>query len=44
MGLLQDLLTEVPLSAVLRERVALAEDRYERAIKESEGYKQRIAG
>ena len=43
MGIIQDLLTEVPLSAVMRERVALAEEKYERATKESEGYKQRIA-
>ncbi len=42
MGLLQDLLKEVPLSSVLRERVALAEEKYERASKEIEDYKQRI--
>ena len=43
MGLLQDLLKEVPLSSVLKERVALAEEKYENAVKEMEGYKQRIA-
>jgi hypothetical protein len=43
MGLLQDLLKEVPLSSVLKERVALAEEKYESAVKEIEGYKQRIA-
>jgi len=43
MGLLQDLLKEVPLSSVLRERVALAEEKYERASREAETYKQRIA-
>jgi hypothetical protein len=31
MGLLQEMLKEVPLSSVLRERVALAEQRYELA-------------
>jgi hypothetical protein len=30
MGWLQDLLKEVPLSSVLKERVALAEEQYER--------------
>ncbi|MGA9195106.1 MAG: hypothetical protein WB037_08455 [Pseudolabrys sp.] len=43
MSLLQDLLKEVPLSSVLRERVALAEDKFERASKEIDGYRQRIA-
>ena len=43
MGWLQDLLKEVPLSNVLRERVALAEETYDRAIREIEDYKQRIA-
>jgi hypothetical protein len=37
------LLTEVPLSAVLKERVALADQKYERAKEEIEGYKRRIA-
>jgi hypothetical protein len=43
MGAIQDLLTEVPLSAVLKERVALADQKYERAREEIEGYKKRIA-
>ena len=43
MGTIQDLLTEVPLSAVLKERVALADQKYERAREEIEGYKRRIA-
>lgn len=43
MGAIQDLLTEVPLSAVLKERVALADQKYERAREEIEGYKRRIA-
>jgi DNA-binding MarR family transcriptional regulator len=42
-SLLQDLLTGVPLSAVLQERVALAEEKYQRAIHENENYKQRVA-
>jgi hypothetical protein len=42
MGAIQDLLTEVPLSAVLKERVALADQKYERAQEEIEGYKRRI--
>ena len=42
MGWLQDLLKEVPLSSVLKERVELAEAKYEGALKESAGYKQRI--
>ena len=33
MSLLQDLLKEVPLSSVLKERVALAEDRFEKSSK-----------
>jgi DNA-binding MarR family transcriptional regulator len=41
-SLLQDLLTGVPLSAVLQERVALAEEKYQRAIHENESYKQRV--
>jgi hypothetical protein len=39
MGAIQDLLTEVPLSAVLKERVALADQKYERAKEEIEGYR-----
>jgi hypothetical protein len=35
MGAIQDLLQEVPLSAVLRERVALAEQKYEAAMTEN---------
>jgi hypothetical protein len=35
MGAMQDLLQEVPLSAVLRERVALAEQKYEAAMTEN---------
>jgi hypothetical protein len=44
MGCLQDLLKEVPLSSVLRERVALAEEKFERVNKELETCKQRVAG
>jgi hypothetical protein len=41
MSLLQDLLTEVPLSAPLRARIALAEEKYVRANEEiDEGYKR----
>jgi hypothetical protein len=43
MGWLQDLLKEVPLSSVLKERVALAEQMYDQAAKEIEGYKQQVA-
>lgn len=43
MGWLQDLLQEVPLSGVLRERVALAEEKYERALKELEELRRRNA-
>jgi hypothetical protein len=43
MGLLQDLLKEVPLSSVLKERVALAEEKHARAMEENEGYKKRVA-
>ena len=39
-SVLQELLTEVPLSAVLRERVARAEERYAR---ELENCRQRVA-
>ena len=43
MGWLQDLLQEVPLSAVLKERVALAEQQYERATQEISSYQEQIA-
>jgi hypothetical protein len=42
MGWLQDLLTEIPLSSVLRERVAFAEERFEAGNKQIADYKQRI--
>jgi DNA-binding HxlR family transcriptional regulator len=42
MGAIQDLLQEVPLSAVLKERVALAEQKYEAAMRENATLKQRI--
>jgi hypothetical protein len=42
MGAIQDLLQEVPLSAVLRERVGLAEAKYNLAVKENEDLKQRL--
>ena len=45
MGWLTDLLQEakeVPISAVLRERVALAEQKYEGAMKENTDLKQRV--
>lgn len=42
MGWLEDLLKEVPLSSVLRERIALAEEKYERATRENENLKQRL--
>jgi hypothetical protein len=42
MGAIQDLLQEVPLSAVLRERVALAEQKYEIATRENADLKQRL--
>jgi len=43
MGMLQDLLEEIPQLTLVKERVALAEEVYERAIKENEELKQRIA-
>jgi len=43
MGMMQDLLEEIPHLTVVKERIALAEDAYERAIKENEELKQRIA-
>jgi hypothetical protein len=42
-SLLQELLTKVPLPAMLRERVALADEKYQRAIDEVESLKQRFA-
>lgn len=42
MGAIQDLLQEVPLSAVLKERVALAEQKYEGAMRENANLKQRV--
>jgi hypothetical protein len=42
MSLLQDLLQEVPLSAVLRERVTLAESRFAEANRQMETLKQRV--
>ena len=42
MGALQDLLQEVPLSAVLRERVALAEQKYEAAMRENAELRHRL--
>ncbi|MET4601084.1 DNA-binding MarR family transcriptional regulator [Bradyrhizobium sp. JR4.1] len=43
MGWLQDLLQEVPLSGVMRERVKLAEERYAAASEQVEILKQRVA-
>lgn len=43
MGTIQDLLTEVPLSAVMKERVALAEQKYERAEKEVEQLRAKVS-
>jgi DNA-binding transcriptional ArsR family regulator len=43
MGWLQDLLQEVPLSSVLKERVALAEDRFESAKQQIDAYKVKVA-
>jgi DNA-binding MarR family transcriptional regulator len=42
MGTIQDLLQEVPLSAVLKERVALVEQKLELAIGENADLKRRI--
>jgi len=42
MGTIQDLLQEVPLAAVLRERVALAEQKYEAALRENAELKKRV--
>lgn len=43
MGSIQDLLTEVPLSAVMRERVALAEQKFDQAVAEAEELRQKVA-
>jgi DNA-binding transcriptional ArsR family regulator len=43
MGSIQDLLQEVPLAAVLRERVALADQKYEAAVREVEDLKPKVA-
>jgi hypothetical protein len=43
MGAIQDMLQEVPLAAVLRERVALAEQKYEAAVREVEALKAKVA-
>jgi hypothetical protein len=42
MGTIQDLLQEIPLSAVLKERVALAEQKYEGAMKENASLKEQV--
>jgi DNA-binding MarR family transcriptional regulator len=42
MGSIQDLLQEVPLAAVLRERVALADQKYEAALREVEQLKRKV--
>jgi DNA-binding MarR family transcriptional regulator len=42
MGSIQDLLQEVPLAAVLRERVALADQKYEAALHEVELLKRKV--
>ena len=43
MGWIKDLLTEVPLSAVLQQRIALAEQKFDRAVAEAEELRQRVA-
>lgn len=43
MGSIQDLLQEVPLAAVLRERVALADQKYEAALRDVEQLQRRVA-
>jgi DNA-binding MarR family transcriptional regulator len=43
MGLIQDLLEQVPLAAVLRERVALADQKYEAAMRDVEELKRKVA-
>jgi DNA-binding MarR family transcriptional regulator len=42
MGTIQDLLQEVPLSAVLKERVALAEQRFDLAMSENAVLRERV--
>jgi DNA-binding MarR family transcriptional regulator len=42
MGSIQDLLQEVPLAAVLRERVALADQKYEAALREVGDLKRKV--
>jgi DNA-binding transcriptional ArsR family regulator len=42
MGWIEDLLKEVPLSAVLKERVELADQKYEAAMRENEALKRRL--
>jgi hypothetical protein len=42
MGSIQDLLQEVPLAAVLKERVALADQKYESAMKELDDLKKKV--
>jgi len=43
MGWIKDALSEVPLSAVLKERVELADQKYEQAEREAEGLRKKIA-
>ncbi len=43
MGWLLDTLKEVPLSAVLKERIALAEQKYDRAVEETQELRKKIA-
>jgi DNA-binding transcriptional ArsR family regulator len=43
MGSIQDLLQEVPLAAVLRERVALADQKYEAALRDVEQLQRKVA-
>jgi DNA-binding MarR family transcriptional regulator len=43
MGSIQDLLQEVPLAAVLRERVALADQKYEAAMQRVQELEQKVA-
>jgi DNA-binding transcriptional ArsR family regulator len=43
MGSIQDLLQEVPLAAALKQRLALADQKYEAALREVEDLKRKIA-
>jgi DNA-binding transcriptional ArsR family regulator len=43
MGWIEDVLKEVPLSAVLKERIALADQKYESAIQQVDDLKKKIA-